>query len=89
MKTIRNKTHGPLRVPLPRGKVLHLGPLKTGEIATQAADHPPLQKLVEAGQIEILGEGRQATPGQPTSAAAPVSSQGHHPDLQSHHRGER
>lgn len=57
VKTISNKTQRPLSVPLPRGKVLHLGPGKTGQIASEAADHPPFKKLVEAGEIEILGEG--------------------------------
>jgi hypothetical protein len=57
VKTISNKTHRPLSVPLPRGKVLHLGPGRTGQIASEAAEHPPLKRLVEAGEIEILGEG--------------------------------
>lgn len=53
MKTIVNKTPKPLRVPLPQGKTLHLGPLKTGQISVQAADHPPVKKLAEAGTVEI------------------------------------
>lgn len=56
MKTIKNKTHRPLRVPLPRGKTLHLGPNKSGQIAFDAVDHPPLQKLVEAGEVELVDE---------------------------------
>jgi hypothetical protein len=57
MKTIKNKTSKPLRVPLPRGKTLHLGPAKSGQIATEAAEHPGLKKLVEAGEIEIVDDG--------------------------------
>ena len=38
MRTIVNKTTRPLRVPLPGGKVLHLGPKKSGQIADPAAD---------------------------------------------------
>jgi len=57
MKEIRNKTHAPLRVPLPQGKTLHLGPLHTGEVAASAVDHPPFKKLVDDGKIELLGEG--------------------------------
>lgn len=53
MPTITNKTQRPLSVPLPRGKILHLGPGKAGQIARNAADHPPLKKLVQAGEIEI------------------------------------
>ena len=50
--SISNKTQKPLRVPLPRGKVLHLGPGKTGQISSDAADHPPLKALVDGGTIE-------------------------------------
>jgi len=49
LKTITNKTHQPLRVPLPRGKVLHLGPNATGEVSHKQLDHPPFKALVEAG----------------------------------------
>lgn len=55
---IRNTTKRPLRVPLPAGKRLFLGPLGTGQIVAKAADHPPLAKLIEAGDIEILDSGR-------------------------------
>ncbi|MGH7894534.1 MAG: hypothetical protein ACREQL_07690 [Candidatus Binatia bacterium] len=57
MKTLRNKTHRPLSVPLPRGKTLHLGPGKTGQISSNDVDHPGLKKLVDAGEIEIVGDG--------------------------------
>ena len=36
--TVRNKTQKPLSVPLSRGKVLHLGPLKAGEITFDDAE---------------------------------------------------
>jgi len=55
MKTIKNKTTKPLRVPLPRGKTLHLGPTKSGQIATEAAEHAGLKKLVEAGDAPGAG----------------------------------
>jgi hypothetical protein len=54
---ILNKTKRPLRVPLPGGKQLHLGPGKTGQISPKAADHPALKKLVDQGEIELLGGG--------------------------------
>ena len=53
MKTVTNKTYKPLRVPLPQGKTLHLGPLKTGQVSVHDIDHPPLQKLVESGDLEV------------------------------------
>ena len=56
MRTVTNKTPRPLTVPLPRGKKLHLGPLKSGQITTEAADHAAIKKLVEAGEIEISDE---------------------------------
>lgn len=68
MKTIRNKTARPIRVPLPRGKVLHLGPNLDGEIADNAVEHAALQKLVKAGTIEILGDGERVLD---SGAAAP------------------
>jgi hypothetical protein len=56
MKTVVNKTQKPLSVPLPRGKVLHLGPGKTGQISSEAAEHPRLKKLVDAGEIEVFDD---------------------------------
>lgn len=60
MTTICNKTRRPLSIPLPGGKTLHLSPGKTGEIAANAVDHPPLAKLVAAGELEVLG-GRRSS----------------------------
>ena len=56
MKSIANKTQTPLSVPLPR-KTLHLGPGRTGQIASEAAEHPPLAKPVLAGEIELFDDG--------------------------------
>ncbi len=53
-----NKTKRPLTVPLPGGKKLFLGPGRTGQVASKAADHPPLKALVDAGDIEILDSGK-------------------------------
>ena len=60
MTTIANKTPRAIAVPLPRGKRLHLGPGKTGQIAAHDSEHPPFKKLVEAGEIEIVDDGREA-----------------------------
>ena len=57
MKTIRNKSHKPLTVPLPRGKKLFLGPGKSGQIASDHAEHAPVKKLLESGDLEVVGEG--------------------------------
>lgn len=88
MKSIRNKTHAPLRVPLPRGKVLHLGPNQTGHINHHAADHPPLLKLVEAEKIELFDD--SANDGAETSRSGGVhaSTQGMGPST-TRRTGER
>jgi hypothetical protein len=56
MAAVTNKTAKPLSIPLPRGKTLHLGPRKSGQISSHDIEAPALKKLVEAGTIEILGK---------------------------------
>jgi hypothetical protein len=73
MKTIVNKTGRPLRVSLPGGKVLHLGPHKTGQIADNASDHASVRKLIEDGTLEIQGEG-----GEDNKVTEPGASGGAH-----------
>ena len=90
VKTISNKTHRPLSVPLPRGKTLHLGPGKTGQIASEAAEHPPLKKLVEAGEIEILGEGHvNPATGAAGARVGRSGTQGHTPGPGGRRSGDR
>lgn len=60
---IRNLTRRPLRIPLPGGRNLHLGPGQVGRIAPKALDHPPLQALVEAGEIEAIAAPRSQPKG--------------------------
>jgi hypothetical protein len=55
MKTVRNLTIKPLKVPLPGGKTLRLGPKADGTITDKAAHHPALVRMVEAETIEVLG----------------------------------
>lgn len=54
--TIRNITTRPLRVSLPGARVLHLGPGHTGQVSDDAQRSPSFRKLVERGEIEVLGE---------------------------------
>ena len=77
MKIISNRTRKPIKIPLPGGKFLYLGPLKTGQIADHTADRPAVRKLVEAGEIEILGEGDHVQGGVQNSAAAHGDTRGH------------
>ncbi len=56
MKEIKNKTSRPLRVPLPGGKTLHLGPARVAQIADNAIEHAEFKKLVADGSVEVLGD---------------------------------
>ena len=47
-----NKTRKPLRLSLPGGKRLFLGPGKTGQVSPKALAHPTLVRLLETGDIE-------------------------------------
>lgn len=78
MKVISNKTNRPIKIALAGGKFLHLGPLKTGQIADNAAERPAITKLIEAGEIEILGEGEHQQ-GVTDSGGAPRGVRGGHP----------
>lgn len=63
MKSIRNKTNGPVRVPLPKGKTLFLSFNEVAHISIHDADHPPLKKLIEEGKVQLMEEsGNEAIP---------------------------
>ena len=47
-----------MRIPLPRGKTLHLGPAGRGQVHPDALERPALKKLVKAGDVEVLDEGQ-------------------------------
>ncbi len=53
MKTILNMTIKPIKVPLPKGKSLRLGPKASGMVRDEAADHGAVKRMVEAGTIEV------------------------------------
>ena len=77
MKEIRNLTRRPIRVPLGGGKVLHLGPAAAGQVADDAVERPAFRKLVDAGEIEVLGEGHVDSAGDRSSSSPRESTQGH------------
>ena len=54
---ITNKTAKPLSLPLPGGKKLFLAPGKTGQVTAKALTHPPIVKLIEAGDLVTSGDG--------------------------------
>ena len=89
VKTIRNTTHAPIRVPLPRGKVLHLGVGQQGQISHNDTDHAPLQAMIDEGVVEILDE-PTATSGDHEQGKGPqADTHGHHPPVGSPVRGDR
>lgn len=54
MKTITNKTRKPMKVRLPGGKTLFLGATRQASVRDDALDHPPVKKLIEAGDLEVF-----------------------------------
>jgi hypothetical protein len=89
MKTVRNKTHRPLRVHLSRGKTLHLGPLKEGQISVHDVEIGGVQRLVEGGELEILGEGAPGPEAAAPAAAGQADTHGHHQETSVPKRGDR
>ena len=79
MKTIVNKTRKPMRIGLPGGKTLHLGPARTGQISDEASQAPGIRRLVEAGEIEIVGEESRPQSGADTRGVLAEAPKGHHP----------
>lgn len=77
---ITNKTKKPLSVPLPGGKKLYLQAGKTGQINPNALKHPPVGKLIEAGDLESgdAGAGLKARGGSDSSGPAAGSTGGGH-----------
>jgi hypothetical protein len=89
MTTVTNKTRRPLRVPLPGGKTLHLGPGKAGQISSKDADDPRLKKLVEDAVIEIVDEEAQRTSSGGDGGKKFASGGGRTPGSGSHRSGDR
>ena len=79
MKTVRNLTRLPVRVPLPGSKTLHLGPGKTGRIADAAVEAPGVQRLIRAKTIELVGSDDVEPGGGGGSAEGPHESTHGHP----------
>lgn len=90
MKIVRNLTTTPIRVPLPQGKTLHLGPRKEGQIATHDADHPPLVKLVEEGKLQIVREAQDpAASRRARDERGHADAHGHAPGPPAEEHGDR
>jgi hypothetical protein len=58
---------------------LHLGPAGRGQVHDDALERPSFKKLIEAGEIEVLGEGDTSATGAGSSTRVHQSTHGHPP----------
>jgi hypothetical protein len=86
---VRNRTQKPLSVPLSRGKILHLGPLKAGEITFDDAERPAVKALIESGSLEIVAEGPGHAAEGHGPGVGPSSAQGHSSSTGGRRSGDR
>lgn len=89
MKSIKNLTRTFLRINLPGGKILRLGPGHIGQIAETADEHPPVKKLIDEKKIQIVGEGTDHPTGSNLSPGSKGGGAAHHPREKGHHGGDR
>ena len=87
MHAILNKTQRPLRIALHRGKVLHLGPGKTGQVGDDALELPAVRRLIDEGTIEIVAHERSGSSA--TRETVVESTHGHHPPTHIAPKGDR
>ncbi len=88
MRTVLNKTHRPLRIRLSKG-VLHLGPGKEGQISNADEERESVQKLVSAGEIEVLGQGSSSGTGGAAGVPGRRKMRGHRPGHSLKRQGDR
>ena len=89
MKTIKNKTLKPLRISLSGGRVLHLGPAKTGQIADGALQEKSVRSLIDGGQIEVIGGDAPGRGPGDAGGVGQVAPRGHPQATSSQRRGDR
>ena len=89
MRTVINKTRRPIRISLPRGKTLFLGPGGRGQVHEDALERPSFKKLIEVGDIEVIGAGGPSAAGEQSSIAIRESRDGHPQPKVAKRRGNR
>lgn len=89
MKEIVNKTMRPVRIPLPGGKFLALGPAKSGQVSDQATQLPSFKRLLDEGTIELLGDGGRSVGAPEGASTQPSATQGHKQQTVTHTKGNR
>jgi len=77
MKTIINKTRKPLKISLGAGKTLFLGAMRQAAVRPAALEHPPLKKLIDAGEIEVADEKTKQAVGAASGGFSGKASQGY------------
>lgn len=89
MKQVRNTTALPLRVPLGRGKFLHLGPGQIGQVADDAPKVAGMARLIKARKVKVLAAEEDELELVGAGADARGLSQGHAQPTRIAPRGNR
>lgn len=89
MKIVLNKTQRPLKLKLARGRVVHLGPGKEGQIATNDAEQLAVQKLIEAGELAMFDDATHSGLRTSDGTSGRSGSQGGHRQFSGSKRGDR
>jgi hypothetical protein len=89
MKTLVNKSRKPIRIPLPGGHTLFLGPGRSGQIADRHAALPAVAKLIDDGTVEVAGESAQAGASASDGGHVHEGTHGHAPRKVVRPRGDR
>jgi hypothetical protein len=88
MKVIRNLTRRPLRVPLPGGKLLHLGPGKEGRVGDDAVVGA-LKRMIDEGEIVLVDAHGSDRASGTEGGTVHASTTGHHPPTVVRPKGDR
>jgi hypothetical protein len=89
MRVVVNKTSRPLKIHLPQGKILHLGPRKDGQVTPQALESPGIKKMIASGEIEILDHDSQLATHGSGGGGPDADTHGHLPHTKVRNRGDR
>ena len=90
IQTVINKTRRPIKISLPRGKTLYLGPSGQGQVHDDTLERPAFKKLIESGDVELLAEGgSSSTTADGGTSNVRQTSQGHGGNKNTARRGDR
>jgi len=89
MRTVVNKSRRPLKIHLPQGKVLHLGPRHEGQVTPQALESPGVKKLLASGELELVDQDAHAAARSGDGNGPAANTHGHHPNTTVRKRGDR